>query len=81
MKFSNWLTPPGLGLGRFRGISSRPHHDGPPNLVFQGVAGAVRPHQLKCCGIVGAGLMGGGIAMACAEAGMKAWRVPPTGER
>lgn len=36
-----------------------------------GVAGAVRPHQLKCCGIVGAGLMGGGIAMACAEAGMK----------
>ena len=37
-----------------------------------GVAGAVRPRRLKCCGIVGAGLMGGGIAMACAEAGMKA---------
>ena len=36
-----------------------------------GVAGAVRPRQLKCCGIVGAGLMGGGIAMCCAEAGMK----------
>ena len=39
---------------------------------FPGVAGAVRPRQLKCCGIVGAGLMGGGIAMSCAEAGMKA---------
>ena len=32
----------------------------------------MRPRQLKCCGIVGAGLMGGGIAMSCAEAGMKA---------
>ena len=37
-----------------------------------GVAGAIRPRPLKCCGIVGAGLMGGGIAMCAAEAGMKA---------
>lgn len=53
------------GLGHFRcflAMFSRPK---------PGVAGAVRPRQLKCCGIVGAGLMGGGIAMCCAEAGMK----------
>jgi hypothetical protein len=33
--FADRLTPPGLGLGRFRGISSRPHHDGPQILCFK----------------------------------------------
>ena len=35
-----------------------------------GPAGKTKPIKIKTVGVIGAGLMGGGIAMCCANAGM-----------
>jgi len=60
----------------FRVLVSSPESDALRHMFFAERAGAkvdglkVKPTPIKTVGIVGAGLMGGGIGMSCAEAGL-----------